>query len=465
MLFTQIEFILFLTIILLAMYYCNKTTLKKVILLTANLYFYAYFDYNLLLLLILSTLITFVIGKKIQYSKSEWSRNCFLFLGLAVNISILGIFKYFNFFIESINSLFALNEASISTLNIVLPLGVSFYTFRFISYLIDIYRKSTKTCQVFDFLIYGTFFPIIVSGPISKATSFIPQLIRIDVSSSNLYRGYRLFVIGLFLKVFVADRIAYYVNFFYENHEIFNSITAWVAVLSYSIQIYCDFAGYSNMAIGIALMIGICVEENFNFPYLAGNISDFWKRWHITLSLWIKDYLYVPLGGSRKGVQRKYINLLITMILCGLWHGPAWTFVLWGFLHGILLVINHCWKGSSYQTIFTHSPRFYSFASWLITFLSVTLCWIVFRSSDVGQAMAIAQKLFSFNNAGVSWLHPFVIFIILATLLIHIFQSMTFKFFKLPIESKITPVILFCLIWLVIVFYPKEFQPFVYLKF
>ena len=174
--------------------------------------------------------------------------------------------------------------------------------------------------------------------------------------------------------MFVADRIAYYVNYFYENQEIFNTITAWIAVLSYSVQIYCDFAGYSNMAIGIALMLCFRIEENFNFPYLSRNISDFWRRWHITLSVWIKDYLYIPLGGSRKGKRRKYINLLIAMTLCGLWHGAAWTFVLWGFLHGILLAINHCWKESSCQSFFSHFPRCYSFASWLLTFLIVTLC-------------------------------------------------------------------------------------------
>ena len=465
MLFTQIEFIIFFIVILFVIFFFQDTTLKKLTLLAASFYFYAYFDYRFLLLLIISTLVTFVIGNKIQNSKLIWPRKILLFLGLSVNITILLIFKYLNFFIESINDLFALNDASTSTLNILLPLGVSFYTFRFISYLVDVYRKSTKSYHVFDFMIYGTFFPIIVSGPISRATSFIPQLNGIETFSSNLYKGYRLFVIGLFLKVFVADRIAYYVNFFYENHEIFNTVTAWIAVLSYSIQIYCDFAGYSNMAIGIALMLGFRIEENFNFPYMARNINDFWKRWHITLSEWIKDYLYIPLGGNRKGKQRQYINLLIAMTLCGLWHGSAWTFVLWGFLHGILLVINNCWKESSCQSFFTHFPYFYSFASWLLTFLSVTLCWIFFRSSNVDQAMAIMQKLFSFNNAGVAWFQPFVIFIIIATFFVHLFLKFNFKFFTLPIENKITPVILFCLIWLVIVFFPKEFQPFVYMQF
>ena len=465
MLFTQIEFIIFLIVILTVIYYLKNTALKKLTILTANFYFYAYFDYRFLLLLIIATQATFIIGNKIQNSRSILSRNILLILGLLANISILVYFKYLNFFIESLNNVFAMNDAPISAMNIILPLGVSFYSFRFISYLVDIYRKDTKSCHVLDFMIYGTFFPIIVSGPISRAASFIPQLNRIEISLSNLYKGYRLFVIGLFLKLFVADRIAYYVNYFYENHEIFNAVTAWIAVLSYSVQIYCDFAGYSNMAIGIALMLGFRIEENFNFPYMARNISDFWRRWHITLSVWIKDYLYIPLGGNRKGERRKYINLLIAMTLCGLWHGSAWTFVLWGFLHGILLVINHPWKGSSYKSHFTHFPRFYSFASWFLTFLCVTLCWVFFRSSNVEQAMAIMQKLFSFNSAGVAWFHPFVIFIILSTSFFHLLSSLNFKFFTLSIENKTTPAFLFCLIWLVIVFPPKEFQSFVYLQF
>ncbi len=465
MLFTQIEFYIFFLTTLSVIHLLKSTILRKMTLLTANFYFYAYFDYRFLLLLIISTVVTFITGKKIQSSKSIWSRKALLFCGLSINLIILICFKYLNFFIESTKNIFALNDVTIGAINIILPLGISFYIFRFISYLIDIHRGNIKSCQLLDFMIYGTFFPIIASGPISRATFFIPQLNDFKPSLNNLYQGYRLFVIGLFLKVFVADRIAYYVDYFYGNYELFNAFTAWIAVVSYSIQIYCDFAGYSNMAIGISLMLGLHIEENFNFPYLARNISDFWRRWHITLTEWIRDYLYIPLGGSRNGKQRKYLNLLIVMTLCGLWHGSAWTFILWGFIHGILLVINHCWKGSTWQSHFTHYTKFYPFASWVLTFLSVTLCWILFRSNNIGQAMSILVKLFSFNNAGLVWLHPFVIFILLATLFVHFLLSRNYKIFTLPIENKFTPALLFCLIWLVIVFFPKEFQPFLYIQF
>ena len=265
--------------------------------------------------------------------------------------------------------------------------------------------------------------------------------------------------------MFIADRIAQYINFFYENHEVFNSASTWLAILAYDLQIYCDFAGYSSMAIGLGLAMGIDIETNFNMPYIASSISDFWKRWHITLSEWIRDYLYIPLGGNRKGKARKHINLLVAMTICGLWHGAALTFILWGFLHGVLLVTNHHWKEQSVRSVLTRSPRLYSVAAWGLTFLSVTLCWVFFRAESVNQAMEIFHKLFVIDMVGVSWYKPFVIFILLTAGLFHMLYVWRFKIITLPIEARITPTVLFCFIWLVIVFFPKEFQPFVYAQF
>ncbi len=449
------------------MYLLKNVNFKKLILLIANFYFYLYFDYRFLILLIIATLVTFFVGNWIYRFQSRIYKKILLIAGISINTIILLFFKYYNFFVDSFNHILASNQNSLQTINIILPLGVSFYTFRFISFLVDVYKNGDDISMVHavDFIIYGTFFPIIVSGPISRAKFFLPQLRSFKSSLNCLYRGYRLFVIGLFLKVFVADRIAPYVNYFYENHEVFNCISAWLATTAYSIQIYCDFAGYSSMAIGVALMLGLNIERNFNFPYISTNISDFWRRWHITLSYWIKDYLYIPLGGNRKGKLRKYVNLLIAMTLCGLWHGPAWTFVLWGVLHGILLVINHYWKEFGVPSFNINFSLFYSFASWLLTFLTVSFCWIFFRSEGIGQAIEIIQKLFSFNSIGVSWYQPFVIFIILSTVLFHVLYLTKLKIITLPVENKMTPAILFCLIWLVIVFYPQEFQPFVYVQF
>jgi alginate O-acetyltransferase complex protein AlgI len=414
-------------------------------------------------------LTTYFIVKFLQKIKDPTHKKILLLSGISINVAILLYFKYFNFFLESFQLLFSNNRGPSASLQIIAPIGVSFYTFRFISYLVDAYKdsESNEICRysLVDFMIYGTFFPIIVCGPISRAKHFIPQLRHFKLSISKLYQGYRLFAIGLFLKVFVADRIAQYINFFYENHKVFNSTSTWLAVLAYDLQIYCDFAGYSSMAIGLALSMGIHIETNFNMPYIALNISDFWKRWHITLSEWIKDYLYIPLGGNRKGETRKYINLLIAMTICGLWHGAALTFVLWGGLHGVLLVVNHYWQKQPIRSVFTRLSYFYSIVSWVLTFLSVSLCWIFFRAESIDQAMEIFHKLFVIDMVGVSWYQPFVIFILLIAGLFHLLYSWGIKTITLPIDAKITPTVLFCLIWLVIVFFPKEFQPFVYAQF
>jgi alginate O-acetyltransferase complex protein AlgI len=265
MLFTQKEFYVFLIIIVFLIAITKNNTYKKVILLLANLYFYAYFDYRLLLLLLVATQFTHITGRKIEFSRTANNQKLFLILGVSVNICILFIFKYYNFFFDNLKMLFPDTDANYQGFNLILPLGISFYIFRFVSYQIDIYRKSIKSANVFNFLLYGTFFPIIVSGPISRAISFLPQLNKIEITIRNLYLGLRLFIIGLFLKVFIADRIGGFVNYFYDNYQLFNTTTTWLALLSYNLQIYCDFAGYSSMAIGIAQIFNIQIEDNFNF--------------------------------------------------------------------------------------------------------------------------------------------------------------------------------------------------------
>ncbi len=466
MLFTQIEFIILLLIVVSLLCILKSVVLKKAAILVFSMYFYAYFDYRFLLLLIASILLTYISGNLISRSGSLQLKKIFLVLGVLANVSLLLFFKYYNFFVEQINNALSLNDYSLHTLTILVPLGISFYTFRFISYQVDVYRGDMAPCSLFDFLTYGFFFPVLISGPITRAVHFIPQLKSLSISKNNLYLGYRLFVIGLFLKVFVADRIAYYVNYFYSNYEIFDTVTSWLAVVAYSIQIYCDFAGYSSMAIGIAYMIGIHIEENFNYPYLADNIQEFWRRWHITLSEWIKDYLYIPLGGSRKGTTRKYINLLIVMTLCGFWHGSSWTFVLWGALHGLMLIVHSAWQSSRFKRFCLRWAFLYSLSSKALTFVSVTICWVFFRASDLHQAIEILKKLFFFQDAGdLLWMHPFVVFIVAATLLHHVLKGLQVNVVSLPANNKITPALLFCLFWLVVVFFPKEFEPFVYLQF
>ncbi len=468
--FTQFEFIIIFVFLISALYLIKNNTLKKILLLFCNFYFYCFFSYYFLALLLIVTLSTYAVCKAIN--SSSYNKIIFLIIGIIINLSILAYFKYYNFFIENINDMLSATTYKFNSLNIIVPIGISFYIFRFISYTYDSYKSSQSninTPQIHDsllnFLIYGTFFPIIVSGPISRANHFLPQLEDISLSLSMLYNGFRLFVIGFFLKVFVADRVAPYVNFYFENYDVFNSLSAWIATSAYTIQIYCDFAGYSSMAIGLSSMLGFNIETNFNFPYISTSISEFWKRWHITLSEWIRDYIYIPLGGNRKGTFFKHLNLLIAMTLCGLWHGASLTFIIWGFFHGILLIVNHLWTNISKKRNFHQYKKIYSLFSWGLTFTSISICWIIFRAETLAQATKIIQQLFSFSNIGVAWYQPFVIFIILATITFHILYVNKVKLITLPIQSKLTPTILFFLLWLTIVFYPQEFQPFVYGQF
>ncbi|MBI4850172.1 MAG: MBOAT family protein [Nitrospirae bacterium] len=458
---TEPGFIIFFILLLSVLAIVKSRKLKKTIILIASYYFYSCWDYRFLALIIFSTLSGYFIGKLIESDRTLTVKKLLLFISVFINLSMLGFFRYYNFFVSSISEIFPATNMGMNAINLIVPLGVSFYTFRLISYSVDIYRGSIAACRnIFDFALYVSFFPVIISGPITRASNFIPQLNSFSISRSNLYAGFRLFIIGLFLKIVIADRLTSYVNYYFSNYDVFSTITAWLAVLSYSLQIYYDFAGYSNMAIGLALMMGFKIEANFNFPYLATSVSDFWKRWHITLSTWIKDYIYIPLGGSRKGKRRVYINLLMTMTLCGLWHGAALTFILWGFCHGLFLVIHHAWRSSSNNARRSLSPSI----ACLFTFIVITLGWVLFRSDNLFQALAIFNNLFSIKG-GITWYQPFVVFVLLLSFAAHLLYNLNFRFFTLPLNTKYTTVVLFCLMWIIIVFYPKEFQPFVYLQF
>ena len=332
MLFTQIEFLLFFIFCLISIYLTSSNRFRKGILLFASYYFYAYWDWRFLSLIIYSTLIDFIVGKYIARTKNQQVRKRLLFISLVSNLSVLGFFKYFNFFINSLSIPLAEIGLNVTTLNIILPIGISFYTFQTLSYTIDIYRnKIPPTSSILDFSLFVAFFPQIVAGPIVRAAEFLPQLkVKRVINWDNLFIGFRLFTFGFFKKVFIADNLAIFVDKVFENPSVFSSITILLGVIAFGIQIYCDFSGYSDMAIGIAKALGYELPLNFNYPYIAKNITDFWRRWHMSLSFWLRDYLYIPLGGNRKGTRRTYINLMLTMLLGGLWHGASWNFVVWG---------------------------------------------------------------------------------------------------------------------------------------
>lgn len=335
----SILFLVFFIIVLAVYWTIKNTKVRNIVLVIASSIFYAKVDIRLLILLYLIVTVIYLSGKKIDEIQDEQKKKKIVGLTVAFLIVNLGIFKYFNFFISSFTTLF--NIQNTYTLSILLPLGVSFYTFQAISYVVDIYRKRIGASNnILDVGLFILFFPTISSGPINKAFKFMPQINKNKEFSWNLMSaGMQIFVIGLFKKMVVADRLGIFVDNVYAKPLAFNSATVILAIISYSIQLYADFSGYSDMAIGIAKMLGYEVPKNFNAPYLSKNISEFWKRWHISFSDWLMDYLYIPLGGSRKGKARTRINLILIMLIGGLWHGANWTFVAWGALHGIGLVV------------------------------------------------------------------------------------------------------------------------------
>ena len=470
MLFTQIEFLLCFVLLLGCLILTRGNRTRKIILLAASYYFYAYWDWRFLGLLIVVTFSDYPIGNYLSKAVTSRRRRLLIVTSLLINLSILSGFKYYNFFVSSFQHLLASIGLHAGTLSIILPLGISFYTFRTLSYTIDVYRRKIEPCtSLLDYALFVTFFPTMVAGPIVRAAELLPQLAHsVTLNSYRVMSGFRSFVIGFFLKVFVADRIAIFTDYVLGNVAVFNSLTVWLAVLGYTIQLYCDFAGYSMMAIGAAKAIGYEVPENFDFPYLSKNIADFWKRWHITLSNWIRDYVYISLGGNRKGQVRTYLNLLLAMSLCGLWHGAAWTFVFWGLFHGLALALHRgwmAWRGRRETQTDNGSSSFSRFLGRIATLLTVVVGWVFFRADGFNNALFILGKMF-YPTAGVSWYHPFVLFILLSLVLIHLAELFRLgEYHRLPLSAWYTPAAVFTMIWLFIVFRPHKFAPFIYSQF
>ena len=462
MIFTQLEFILFaiLLLTLLALIPHNRT--QKIILLLCSYYCYGYWDYRFTFLLAAVTTLHYTAGILLEKLDSKHQRKIILIITVIISLGTLAVFKYFNFFMDSLNVALKPLGWNIQSFDWILPLGISFFTFQTIAYTSDVYMGKIKACHdLADFALFTAFFPVQLSGPILRAGDFLPQLATSrKLNGEQIYNGFRQFVFGLFKKVFIADHLALFVNECFANHAVYNGWTLWLAVFAYTLQIYCDFSGYSDMAIGIGRIMGFDLGVNFNHPYLSKNVTEFWRRWHISLSLWLRDYLYIPLGGNRHGRFRTYLNLFLTMLLGGLWHGAAWTFVFWGAWHGGALCIHKYFKEKT-------NGRFSmpTIAAVTITFLCVMIGWIFFRASSFSQAFAILHGMFSFA-AGISYYDPFVLCISIGFLIYYIVLGYNELYFsKLNCFSIFSATLLILMIYLVIVFQPEEFQPFIYFKF
>ncbi|WP_022948525.1 MBOAT family O-acyltransferase [Methylohalobius crimeensis] len=365
----------------------------------ASLFFYGWWNPAYLGLIIFSILANYTIGKILSDPLgNEKSRRLFLTLGICLNLALLGYYKYANFFITNIN---ALTGSKLHMPEIFLPLAISFFTFQQIAYLVDAFRGVAREQRFLHYSLFVTFFPQLIAGPIVHHQEMLPQFMRRTLNvlcSKNLAIGITIFSIGLFKKGVLADGVAAYASPVFDDARTGGAIsllTAWSGALAYTMQLYFDFSGYSDMAIGGARMFGIVLPLNFNSPYKATSIIEFWRRWHITLSRFLRDYLYIPLGGNRNGSARRYLNLMVTMLLGGLWHGAGWTFVVWGGLHGFYLFVNHVWHKFK---LFPNKPntilaRFGQTVSWLLTFFAVVVGWVFFRSADLPSAMTLLSGM------------------------------------------------------------------------
>jgi len=408
MLFNSYEFIFFYLPIVFVVFFSishYSHRLAAFWLFVASLFFYGWWNPNYVSLLIISVIFNFTIGTAISKEHRKGAQNrkkWFLFIGIATDLILLAYYKYANFFLNNTNQILG-TDWQLET--VILPLGISFFTFTQIAFLVDAYRGEVKERNFIHYGLFVTYFPHLIAGPVLHHKEMMPQFAlekTYNLHWENISVGLTIFIIGLFKKVVLADGVAQFVS------PVFNSaanglpltlVEAWCGALAYTLQLYFDFSGYSDMAIGLSHLFGIRLPLNFNSPYKAISIIDFWRRWHMTLSRFLRDYLYYTLGGSKKGVVRRYLNLMITMLLGGLWHGAGWTFVFWGGLHGIYLCINHAWRKIR-SVLFFKSPigQVERLFGLMFTFLAVVIGWVFFRANDINSAIAILQAMIGENG-------------------------------------------------------------------
>ena len=410
MLFNSYEFIfVFLPLTFFIYFYLNSkrlTEASKGFLVFSSLFFYSWWNIVYLPLILSSMLFNYVIGnilngnkEKNSISKKQIDKKTILIIGIVANVALLAYFKYADFFIENVNYF---TSSHIPTLDLALPLAISFFTFQQIAYLVDSYRCETQEYDFLNYALFVTFFPQLIAGPIVHHKEMMPQFAsrwNKVKNYKNIALGLFIFSLGLFKKVVIADTFAIWASKGFDLSQTLTFFEAWITSLSYTFQLYFDFSGYTDMAIGAALLFNIKLPINFNSPYKALDIQDFWRRWHITLSRFLRDYIYIPLGGNRKGNFRTYNNLLATFVIGGLWHGAGWTFVFWGFLHGMALVIHRFWKKLGFTM--------HSILAWFITFNFVNIAWVFFRAKEWEDAIKVLKGMFGFSGVNLNY-HQYI---------------------------------------------------------
>ena len=475
MLFNSLVFIFFLLLVVPIYYLISKKKYKHLFLVLSSYFFYGYWDWRFCFLLLLSTIIDFYIAKGIDRTKDLRKKKYLVTISLFSNLGILFVFKYFNFFIDSFQSVSSDLGYNLDFLhlNVILPVGISFYTFQTLSYTIDVYRKKLKhTDNFIDFALFVSFFPQLVAGPIERAASLLPQLTKKKKSFSlkQFKEGIVLIVMGLFRKVIIGDSSGRYVDQIFGNIENFKSIEILMALVLFSIQIYADFSGYSKIARGTAKLLGIELMKNFEQPYLSTNITEFWRRWHISLSSWLKDYLYFSLGGNRNGKYNTYKNLMITMLLGGLWHGASWNFVIWGGLHGAYLIIHKLiLKGEKIRNTNVKSFKFSIVLNIIFTYILVLFTWLFFRAPDLNTVRLFFKKIIYWESSEYSLLFTSITFsyIIVVVLLDFIEYRKQKHTYILDIKSSGIKLSLLFTLFLISIIYMLQVDPlpFIYFQF
>ncbi|APS38794.1 MBOAT family O-acyltransferase [Salegentibacter sp. T436] len=409
MLFNSISYLLFSPLVF-TIYWLlkKKLNIQNLFILIASYFFYACWDYRFLVLIIFSTLVDFFVGIQLNKQKTPGKRRYLLAISIFTNLSLLGFFKYYNFFIDSwveFTSIIGLN-INFNTLNIILPVGISFYTFQTLSYTIDIYKQRIKpTKDLIAFSAFVSFFPQLVAGPIERASSLLPQFKKMrNFNFIQARSGIELIIWGLFQKIVIADNCATYVNTIFTNYENLNSLSLILGAVYFAFQIYGDFAGYSNIAIGSARLLGFDLMQNFNYPYFSKNLGEFWRRWHISLSTWFRDYVFIPLGGSRLSRNKTIRNISIVFLISGLWHGANWTFIFWGAIHALFYIPLLFVKKNTHHSRSSISAHFKDFLKISGTFITICLAWIFFRSPTINTSFDYLKRMFTNMNFQLQYL-------------------------------------------------------------
>lgn len=418
--FLSASFLALFAVLVFILYFVKDVNKQNTILLVFSLIMYGITDFRFVIVLLSEIAVCYLAGKVIR--KNEENKKI---QKIALNVSIvyivglLAVFKYYGFFIESFSKILGISDNNIS--NILIPLGISYYSFLGISFISDVYLKKISDFNIVSVALYLSYFVHITSGPITKASELIPRfsLNRI-ICYRNISEGFQIFIFGALKKIVIADRLSVYVNQVYSAPVAYSGITLICTAVSFTIQLYCDFSGYSDMAIGLSKILGIELKRNFNMPFAAKNATDLWKRWHISLSEWLQTYVYIPLGGNRKGIVRTYINLMITMIICGLWHGSSIKFAIWGLLQGIGLIIHKLYvKYMKTKNLYPVKNKIYELVSFVFTFIYFCIGLIIFRINSYKDIYAVFKKVITFDS-GIDYIYVYSFICVLLVLVAHI---------------------------------------------